>query len=40
MTFERQGNKDKAITDYRTALKMNPNHQGAKDALKKLGLAP
>ncbi len=40
MTFERQGKKDRAIADYRTALKMNPNHQGAKDALKKLGVAP
>ncbi|MBX7053811.1 MAG: tetratricopeptide repeat protein [Pyrinomonadaceae bacterium] len=38
MTFERQGEKDKAIRDYRSALKLNPNHQGAKDALKKLGV--
>lgn len=38
MTYERQGKKDKAIGDYRTALKLNPNHQGAKDALKKLGV--
>lgn len=40
MTFERQRKKERAIADYRTALKMKPDHQGAKDALKKLGVAP
>ncbi len=40
MTQVRLGSKDKAIADFRSALKMNPNHQGAKDELKKLGVTP
>jgi len=40
VTHERQGKKDKAIADYRAALKLNSNHEGSKDSLKKLGVAP
>lgn len=40
MTQVRLGSKDKAIADFRSALRMNPNHQGAKDELKKLGVTP
>ena len=40
MVHERLNKKDKAIADYRSALKINNGHQGAKDALKKLGLNP
>ena len=40
MIHERLKNKDKAIADYKSALKINPAHQGAKDALRKLGVTP
>lgn len=40
VTHERQGKKDKAIADYRAALRLNSNHQGSKDSLKRLGIAP
>ncbi|MBK6722558.1 MAG: hypothetical protein IPG58_04545 [Acidobacteria bacterium] len=40
MTHERLGKTDRAIADFRTALKMTSNHQGAKDSLRKLGVTP
>ncbi len=40
MTHVRLGSKDKAVADFRSALKMAPDHQGAKDELKKLGVTP
>ena len=40
LTHERLGSKEKAIADYRTALRMYANHQGAKEALMKLGVSP
>jgi Flp pilus assembly protein TadD len=38
--FERLGQRDKAISDYRTKLKLVPNDDFAKDGLKRLGAAP
>lgn len=37
MTHVRMGSKEKAIADFRSALRMSPNHQGSKDELAKLG---
>lgn len=34
------GSKEKAVADFRSALRMNPNHQGAKNELMKLGVSP
>jgi tetratricopeptide (TPR) repeat protein len=39
-THEKLGHKAEAIADYRKALSIDPNLQKAKDALKKLGVAP
>lgn len=40
LTHIRLGSKDKAIADFRSAIRMSPNHQGANDELKKLGVSP
>lgn len=40
LTHERLGSKEKAVADYRAALKIYVNHQGAKEALIKLGVSP
>ncbi|HKB96222.1 MAG TPA: hypothetical protein VKB94_05190, partial [Rhizomicrobium sp.] len=39
-TYEHKGVIDAAIADYRAALKLDPDMQSAKDALKRLGAMP
>jgi tetratricopeptide (TPR) repeat protein len=38
--YELSGQLDKAIADYRTALKLEPDAKAVKDALSRLGVAP
>jgi len=37
MIYEKLGDKQKAVAQYKEALKLNPEHQNSKEALKKLG---
>jgi tetratricopeptide (TPR) repeat protein len=39
-TYEKKGDKDQAIADFRKALEINPSDQDAKDNLKRLGVTP
>ena len=38
-TWEKMGNKQKAIADFRQALAISPAHEGAKNSLQRLGVA-
>jgi len=38
--YEKLGQRDKAIADYRAALEIDPSDQFAKDWLKRLGVTP
>jgi tetratricopeptide (TPR) repeat protein len=38
-TWERMGNKQKAVADFRQALVISPAHEGAKNSLQRLGVA-
>ena len=38
--YESKGAKDTAIADYRAALKLDPDMQAAKNALRRLGVGP
>ena len=38
--YEKKGDKDQAIADFRKALEINPSTQDAKDSLKRLGVTP
>jgi tetratricopeptide (TPR) repeat protein len=40
LIYEKLGQRDKAIADYRAALKLDPNHKSAQDGLNRLGVAP
>ena len=38
--YEKLGQRDKAIADYRASLKLDPKKDGSKQGLKRLGVAP
>jgi len=38
--FEALGRREEAIADFRRALSKDPNMQGSKDGLKRLGVEP
>ena len=38
--YEQTGERDKAIADYRMALKFDPDAENLKDALSRLGVTP
>lgn len=40
MTHVRLGSKEKAVADFRSGLRLDPNHRGCMDELKKLGVTP
>jgi Flp pilus assembly protein TadD len=40
IAYERKGNPDRAIADFRQALEIDPNHQSSREALKRLGAKP
>ena len=40
IAYQKKGDKDQAIADYRKALEINPSDQDAKNNLKRLGAMP
>lgn len=38
--FEAIGRTEEAIADYRNGLRLEPNHEGCRDALRRLGAVP
>ena len=40
VAYEKKGDKEKAISDSREALKIDPSHGGARNNLKALGVTP